>query len=75
MNELQEAIRELFGDLPRIGAGPNTRDMLEDAERDGIVKRTGRMRMIETEGVIKNTPLGPLPLIGALYDEYEICPE
>ena len=69
---MKEAIRELFGYETEIGANSNTIDLLEEAEKQGLVRRTGAMRMNkEGEGIV-NTCLGPMRQLGSLYDEYEI---
>lgn len=80
MDTHQEMITELRGladERGRIGAGPNTRAMLEAAADLRLVRRTGAMRMHKTTVApveLKIAGMAPvsLPVLGALYDEYEL---
>ena len=74
-DDLRAQIDALFSGQSRIGADSNTRALLEEARELGMVRRTGGMRMRPPTDARPVKLLGrELPIIGALYDEYEIVP-
>ena len=68
----REALR-LADENGKIDAGPNTRAFLEEAALAGVVRRTGAMHMRSVPETHRDTAIGRLPVIGALWDQYELC--